>query len=672
MTGTLTADGLTLSAGESVTLGSTTLTESTDLIINNDVELQDATPHLRLTDTTASEDDFELYAENNKFILANVTDGLELFLVDANNAVRFPRLTSCDTIDTDANGKLQCGTDETGAPGGGITGLTADSGGATTGTAVTLTGGTGIDTTRSSDTVTFDLDTTEIEATTWGAGGNASNIWTFNLSGTDHTMTAGSGLMTFSNGVTVSGTASAANVAVTGTGGTGYLTMVGQASNPSSPAAGTLLLNATTSNGFTRLEQDNESTANTILGRDSMVLVKNTSGGAIAVGNVVYITGATGSVPNIAKAKADSAATLPAMYVAANAIADNAFGMVMRNGIISGFDTSGFSVGSPVWVSTTTAGALTATRPSGTTNFVQRIGTILVSNVATGALDVAVAPAVLNQETGTNAATWTGLDITVSGGNINTGNIALVVGDATTDTITLTTDGTGDGEVVLPDDSIGDDEIDWSGLTTSANFTVTGSLIADGVTLSASESVTLGSTTLTESTDLIINNDVELQDATPHLRLTDTTGSEDDYEIYADASKLIISNVTDGIEVFTVQNSQVSKIRQLTTRSFTIENLAAADDNVPIPGVNEHGVVKALWCTCHGTCTTPATITLENSAGNAMTGTATCSTAPTIPDVTTITAGGTFGQRQDLRFDVTNAISPETDEYTISFEYLPD
>ncbi len=63
-------------------------------------------------------------------------------------------------------------------------------------------------------------------------------------------------------------------------------------------------------------------------------------------------------------------------------------------------------------------------------------------------------------------------DITISGGNINTGNIAFVVGDGTTDSITFTTDGTGEGEVELPDDSIGDEEIDWSDVT-GADITLT-------------------------------------------------------------------------------------------------------------------------------------------------------------------------------------------------------
>lgn len=49
---------------------------------------------------------------------------------------------------------------------------------------------------------TVAVDPTEMEAVTFGAGGNASNIWTFNLSGTDDTITFGSNLITFSSPIT--------------------------------------------------------------------------------------------------------------------------------------------------------------------------------------------------------------------------------------------------------------------------------------------------------------------------------------------------------------------------------------------------------------------------------------------------------------------------------------
>lgn len=61
--------------------------------------------------------------------------------------------------------------------------------------------GTGIDGTASGENATYtpSFDATELDALTWSDNANASNVWTFDVSGTDHTMTAGNGLMTFSH-----------------------------------------------------------------------------------------------------------------------------------------------------------------------------------------------------------------------------------------------------------------------------------------------------------------------------------------------------------------------------------------------------------------------------------------------------------------------------------------
>ena len=55
-------------------------------------------------------------------------------------------------------------------------------------------------------TVTVTHDPTEMEAVTFGAGGNASNVWTNNLSGTDPTLTWGSALVTIGGALTSTGT----------------------------------------------------------------------------------------------------------------------------------------------------------------------------------------------------------------------------------------------------------------------------------------------------------------------------------------------------------------------------------------------------------------------------------------------------------------------------------
>ncbi len=64
---------------------------------------------------------------------------------------------------------------------------------------------------------TMSLDLSEVDADTWGSGGEASFAITFDVSGTDHTMTAGDGLMTFGDAVTVTDTLTASGNITDGT-----------------------------------------------------------------------------------------------------------------------------------------------------------------------------------------------------------------------------------------------------------------------------------------------------------------------------------------------------------------------------------------------------------------------------------------------------------------------
>ncbi len=54
-----------------------------------DVDITDATPHLRWTDSTASEDDFEAYADGNQWYLTNVTDEKEIINIREDNTIQF-------------------------------------------------------------------------------------------------------------------------------------------------------------------------------------------------------------------------------------------------------------------------------------------------------------------------------------------------------------------------------------------------------------------------------------------------------------------------------------------------------------------------------------------------------------------------------------------------------
>ena len=79
-------------------------------------------------------------------------------------------------------------------------------------TSVTLSAGVGLSGGGDiSANRTFTFDATELDAITWSDGANASNIWTFDVSGTNTTITFGNALVTFSHALTVTGIATLAD-----------------------------------------------------------------------------------------------------------------------------------------------------------------------------------------------------------------------------------------------------------------------------------------------------------------------------------------------------------------------------------------------------------------------------------------------------------------------------
>lgn len=106
-----------------------------------------------------------------------------------------------------------------------------------------------------------------------------------------------------------------------------------------------------------------------------VIACKNTSAGTISKGQAVYVTGTVGStsVVEVALADCDDAAKMPAIGLAESTMAVNATGYVVVTGVLSGIDTSGFTINGPLYVSTT-AGVLTGTKPTGTSELIQNIG----------------------------------------------------------------------------------------------------------------------------------------------------------------------------------------------------------------------------------------------------------------------------------------------------------
>ena len=95
------------------------------------------------------------------------------------------------------------------------------------------------------------------------------------------------------------------------------------------------------------------------------IIVRNSTGSTLTKGQVVYLSGATGNRPNAVLAQADTEATSSKTIgvVVAN-IANNADGNVAVSGTLHDLNTNSFAAGDAVWLSATTAGAVTVTPPA--------------------------------------------------------------------------------------------------------------------------------------------------------------------------------------------------------------------------------------------------------------------------------------------------------------------
>jgi hypothetical protein len=123
------------------------------------------------------------------------------------------------------------------------------------------------------------------------------------------------------------------------------------------------------------------------IGQEVLFLATNKSGVTIPNGAAVYIDGAQGNRPTIALARADSALTSAVSGVATEEILNNANGYVTSFGLVRDVDTDGCTAGSVLYLSPTTAGEFTTTRPTAP-DIKVFIGYCIFENVSTGIIAV--------------------------------------------------------------------------------------------------------------------------------------------------------------------------------------------------------------------------------------------------------------------------------------------
>jgi hypothetical protein len=92
--------------------------------------------------------------------------------------------------------------------------------------------------------------------------------------------------------------------------------------------------------------------------------VRNTTGATLTKGTAVYISGATGQIPTVSKAIATGDSTsAQTLGLITSDLANNSNGYVTIIGLISNLNTSAYTDGAQLYLSPTTAGTLTATKP---------------------------------------------------------------------------------------------------------------------------------------------------------------------------------------------------------------------------------------------------------------------------------------------------------------------
>lgn len=126
------------------------------------------------------------------------------------------------------------------------------------------------------------------------------------------------------------------------------------------------------------------------IGSELVQRVTNDTGSTISDGQVVYVTGATGNKVTVGLAQATSdslSATI--IGVVTESIGHNQQGFITTEGLVRDIDTSAFAEGSILWLSPSTAGGITTTKPSAPNHLVM-VGYCVRSHATVGSIYVKV------------------------------------------------------------------------------------------------------------------------------------------------------------------------------------------------------------------------------------------------------------------------------------------
>ena len=120
-----------------------------------------------------------------------------------------------------------------------------------------------------------------------------------------------------------------------------------------------------------------------------LLTVKNVSGGTLNAGTLVRVAPTAnppaGNVLEVDIADNSAASTMPAVGILSATITNGAEGNAVAFGRATGFSTSGYTEGDPIWVGT--SGAFTGTKPTGTA-LIQKVGQIIKVHASNGSIEI--------------------------------------------------------------------------------------------------------------------------------------------------------------------------------------------------------------------------------------------------------------------------------------------
>lgn len=126
------------------------------------------------------------------------------------------------------------------------------------------------------------------------------------------------------------------------------------------------------------------------IGTRSVAMVKHADNTGLAKGKVVYVVGSDGANKNVRYALATSDTTSARTFgVVAETVSGGAKAFITTQGLLDNLNTIGLTEGAPIWVSPTTAGELTTTKPIAPDHLVL-VGWCIRSHATTGVIFVHV------------------------------------------------------------------------------------------------------------------------------------------------------------------------------------------------------------------------------------------------------------------------------------------